>query len=210
MTDLRTISEQFDNTVNGWLSFVDSNEYVSAALSLFLIVYAAYAAPKLPGYILRLFDNPLFKLVLFFLIVYTAKRNPTVAIVAAIGLMVTLHALNKLKLDHMMMTLMSHNKPAMQEEMTHEEMRDHMSMEETAMEEMSVPAEAMAHGIQEEVNGEEKLPMPPTPGTQCTKRLNYKNNFYPQYVNMKPTAYQARYTGNEVNGFDPNSGYASI
>ena len=68
--------------------------------------------------------------------------------------------------------------------------------------------------IGEEVNGasveEELLPAPPTPGTQCTKRGNYRNDFYPQYVNMKPDAYMARYTGNEVNGFDPNSGYASI
>jgi len=208
MTDLRTISEQFDNTVNGWLSFIDSNEYVSSALSLFLIVYAAYAAPKLPGYILNLFDNPLFKLVLFFLIVYTAKKNPTVAIIAAIGLMVTLHALNKLKLDQMMMALMRSNGQAMEEEAA--EMDEPLTIDEVAMEEMSLPAEAVANGIQEEINEEEKLPMPSTPGTQCTKRVNFRNHFYPQYVNMKPTAYKARYTGNEVNGFDPNSGYASI
>lgn len=45
---------------------------------------------------------------------------------------------------------------------------------------------------------------------QCNKKEDYKNNFYPQYVNMKPDAYIGRYTDNNVNGFDSNTAYASI
>jgi len=102
MDSLNDAAKNFDATVTNWLSFLD-NEYISGALIIFLIVYASYAAPKLPPYILKLFDNPLFKLLIFFLIVYSAKKNPTVAIIAAVGLMVTIHALNKLKLDQMLM-----------------------------------------------------------------------------------------------------------
>ena len=224
MENLENMTNQFDNTVRGWLSVVDDNQYVSTALSLFLIIYAAYAVPKLPGYVLRIFDNPLVKLLLFFLIAYTARRNPTVAIIAAVGVLVTLQALNKMKLDQMMMGLMQ--REAMEGNRGRSEMgrgmgamaemeQGNMSMEDMRREEMGMPREAFEE-IEEEINGgeegstEELLPAPPTPGTQCVKQGNYRNDFYPQYVNMKPDAYMARYSGNEVNGFDPNSGYASI
>lgn len=223
MENLENMTNQFDNTVRNWLSVVDDNQYVSTALSLFLIVYAAYAVPKLPEYVLRVFDNPLVKLLLFFLIAYTARRNPTVAIIAAVGLLVTLQALNKMKLDQMMMGLVqreaiegNRGRSVMGHgmgEMAQMEEGD-MSMEDMRRAEMEMPRESF-EDIEEEVNGgngstEELLPAPQTPGTQCVKRDNYRNNFYPQYVNMKPDAYMARYSGNEVNGFDPNSGYASI
>ena len=199
MNQIKAATDSFDNTVRNLLSPIDDNEYVSAGLTLFLIVYAAYAAPRLPGSILRLFDYTLVKLLMFFMIVYMARRNPTVAIIAAIGLMVTLHALNRFKLDQMMMSLM--NREAMQQVAAEEagELGE-LAMEEAgARSEMEVPEEELA-GLQEEVNG----------GEGCARRGNYRNNFYPQYVHMKPDAYLSRYTGNEVNGFDPNSGYASI
>lgn len=39
---------------------------------------------------------------------------------------------------------------------------------------------------------------------------NYHNSFYPQYTNMKPDAYMARYTGDSVNGYDPTATYSRI
>lgn len=100
--------EAFDNTVKNYLSFLD-NEYVSAGLSLFLIVYAGMAAPKLPGYIAKLFDYTLFKLFIFFLIVFVSRRNPTVAIIAAIAVMVSIMSLNMLKLGESMVVLGKHH-----------------------------------------------------------------------------------------------------
>lgn len=88
--------EVFDNTVKGYLSFLD-NEYVSAGLALFLVLYASLAAPKLPASVAHLFDNLLFKLLVFFLIVYVSRKNVTIAIIASVAVMVSLMTLNKLK-----------------------------------------------------------------------------------------------------------------
>ena len=140
MDKIDSAVKTFDNTVKGWLSFIDDNEYVTAALTIFLIVYASYAAPKLPPYILKLFDNPLFKLLIFFLIVYTAKKNPTVAIIAAVAFMVTIHALNKLKLDQMMMALVCKEKEHMANIQEHEMEQEMMPgfANEFAMEEQNL------------------------------------------------------------------------
>lgn len=86
----------FDETVKKYTSFLD-NEYVSAGLSIFLIIYAGMAAPKLPEYVARLFDYTLVKLLMFFLIVYISRKNATVAIIAAIAVMVSIMTLNRLK-----------------------------------------------------------------------------------------------------------------
>ena len=211
MDKIDSAVKTFDNTVKGWLSFIDDNEYVTAALTIFLIVYASYAAPKLPPYILKLFDNPLFKLLIFFLIVYTAKKNPTVAIIAAVAFMVTIHALNKLKLDQMMMALVCKEKEHMANIQEHEMEQEMMpgfanefAMEEIVRPEFIIP-EGAPGGIQTEIKGQ-----PLDDHTKCDKKSQYRNSFYPQYVNMKPDAYMARYTGNEVNGFDSNAAYASI
>lgn len=87
----------FDNTVKIYTTWLD-NPYVSSALTMFLIVYASMAAPKLPSYIANLFDYTLFKLLIFFLIVYVNNKNATVALVAAVALMVVIMILNRLKL----------------------------------------------------------------------------------------------------------------
>ena len=46
------------------------------------------------------------------------------------------------------------------------------------------------------MKGEEMPHMGNTEGD--TLKANYHNSFYPQYVNMKPDAYMARYTGDAV------------
>jgi hypothetical protein len=327
MDRLDSTVQDFDNTVKGWLSFVDNNEYISAAIALFLIVYASYAAPKLPPAILKLFDNPLFKLLIFFLIVYIARKSPTVAIIAAVGLMVTIHALNKFKINQSMMSMLcKHEKEKEREKMTnarrfrrdrikeqmtdtrcgsmkhheeherdhheeherdhHEEHeRDHHEEHERKhhgeherkhhgeheMEDHEMVNELihpMAHEVHprfhdvhplDDIDHDEEHPMnarrvrpmahdstqrekyprehemtveddmknlmgckgkmthkkkhkyrPPTHVSECSRTANFRNSFYPQYVDMKPDAYLARYTGTDVNGYDPHSKLASI
>jgi hypothetical protein len=98
--------EVFDNKVKNYLSFLD-NDYVSAGLSLFLILYAGMAAPKLPTYVAKLFDNVFVQLLMFFLIVYVSRKNPTVAIIAAVAVMVSLMTLNKIKFNQEMMSVVN-------------------------------------------------------------------------------------------------------
>ena len=103
MNKLSEFSDSFDRYVSPKISFLN-NEYVNAFLMIVLIAYASLAAPRLPENIVRLFDSPLTKLIVFFLIVYLAKHNAGVAIVAAIAVLVTLITLNKYNVKREMMS----------------------------------------------------------------------------------------------------------
>lgn len=96
--------DKIDNAIRDSLSFLD-NEYVNAGLSLFLILYAGMVAPKLPGYIVKAFDNYFVKLVMFFLIVYISRKDVTIAIISAVAVMVTLIALDRFKIAENMMNV---------------------------------------------------------------------------------------------------------
>lgn len=91
---------------DGFLSVIN-NEYVSAALSVVLVVYAGMAAPQLPERVARLFENTLFRVLVFFLIAYTARKDASVAAIAAIGLMVSLQTLNRYNLNRALGGLVS-------------------------------------------------------------------------------------------------------
>lgn len=189
--------QSFDNNVKSALSFLDRNQYISAAITVFLIVYAGMAAPRLPEYIARLFDNSFFKLLILFLIAYAARENPTVAIIAAIGLMVTLQVLNRYKINQQLARLMMINEQA--------------RAEEAAVRKEAFDGEEgeMVPDVQE-IAQEQHVPSVEEDPRSCVAKANFRNAFYPQYVNMKPDAYLARYTGDDVAGFDSTAGYASI
>jgi len=89
-----SVSNTFDTHTNKALSILD-NKYLSATISIILIIYASMAAPQLPENIARLFENMYFKAVFLFLIAYNAKRDPTVSLIATICIMVSLQTLNK-------------------------------------------------------------------------------------------------------------------
>lgn len=197
MDKISDLITNFDDNVKGWLSFIDSNEYVTAALGLFLIVYASYAAPRLPPNILKLFDYPVVKLIIFFLIVYAAKVNPTIAIIAAVGVMVTIHALNKMQFDEKVMILANRQQESMVSSVDIEPMQDRSELD-LQFEESTKGDNYIAEDSIVELNSEKK------------GGCNNKNDFYPQYQNMDPYPYVARYNNKDVGGFDPNSKYASV
>lgn len=104
----KRISDSFDKTVNSALGFIGKdNSYVSAALSIVLIVYASLAAPKLPQSIAKLFDYAWFKIIVFFLIALTARHQPTVAIIAAVAVLISLQTLNLYKVNSEMMAIVT-------------------------------------------------------------------------------------------------------
>lgn len=216
--------DQFDRTVSGALSVIDNNPYLSTSLSLFLVLYAGLAAPQLPEYVARMFDNQLFKLLIFFLVAYSSRKNPTIAIIAAVGLMVSLHTLTKFKVNRQLASMIFAQEAEAEAEAVAEENGQEMVMDNNlgldidsvVLAEEGVPEGALAELQAEEgANIEESMEPPAGAVPQevnggCTKRANFRNSFYPQYVNMKPDAYDARYTGNDINGFDASSAYASI
>ncbi|ARF10040.1 hypothetical protein Indivirus_9_17 [Indivirus ILV1] len=207
MTD---IMKTADDKVTGWLS----NEYVNIALALLLVVYSAYGVNTLPPYILRLFDMPLFKLLVFLLIVYLARKSPTIAIIAAVAVMVTLQVLTKMKIDDALLTSV---KKENMEQVAALKVNPEMAVHEIAQQEIHIPQEALI-----EIKTESKDVVSDDSGS-CVKQLQYNDNFYPQYTNLEqPTVYDARNTGKtvggydaslgnpEINGYDPNYNYAAL
>jgi len=83
--------------VNDGLEYVNDNKILSSVLGLFLVLYAALAAPKLPKSVSVWFDNTWFKLGFMFLIAYMATKDPSVAIISAVALLVTLQTLSAQK-----------------------------------------------------------------------------------------------------------------
>lgn len=105
------MQQKIDKTISGYLKVLD-NEYVSTALTLVLILYAGLAAPKLPENVAKVFDNSVVKLLVFILIAYIAKKNITVAIVAAVGVMVTLQTLTRHRVNSQMIKVINGEAPS--------------------------------------------------------------------------------------------------
>jgi len=187
--------EKFDNGVKNIFSVIDQNEYLSGSLILFLVLYAAYAAPRLPACVLRVFDYTLVKLGIFFLIVYAAKKNATVAIIAAIGLMVTIHALNNLKINEQFMAYLQR-----------EEMRN--VGQDVPVEMVMKPDDSFddheLRNLQDDSESSSK-----SSSKRCFKKSRFRDDAYPQYENMKPDAYLSRYSGG-ITAFDSKGDYAKV
>ena len=71
------------------------NPYVSATLTLFLILYGSLAAPQLPVSVMNLFDNAGFRLLVLVGIAFFANRNLQVALLVAIVFIITMNVLNE-------------------------------------------------------------------------------------------------------------------
>lgn len=74
------------------------NPYVATFLSLFLAMYGGLAAPQLPSNIAAVFNTDVGRMVVLFLIVFMSVRNPTLALLTAVGFTLSLQVLNQHKL----------------------------------------------------------------------------------------------------------------
>jgi hypothetical protein len=73
------------------------NKYVAGFVRVFLILYAGLVAPKLPSGMAALFKNAAFKVFVLFLVVYVGMKDPTVALLVAVGFTISMVTLNKLE-----------------------------------------------------------------------------------------------------------------
>ena len=75
------------------------NKNVSTIITLCLALYAGLAAPALPNEIILFFDTVLGRILLVFLIGFTASKNIEVALMVAVAFVVTLHVLNQRSIE---------------------------------------------------------------------------------------------------------------
>ena len=74
------------------LSVLD-NEYVNTFVKVFLAVYIAVWAPRLPGPLAALFKNNMFRLLMFFSVLYFATKDRIVALLIAVAFLVSMQSL---------------------------------------------------------------------------------------------------------------------
>lgn len=201
-----------NQTIRQNLRFLD-NQYVSAAISLFLVLYAGLAAPELPESVAKLFENTLFKLLVFFLIAYTSRKDPTVAIIAAVGLMISLQTLNRYNVEKKMVDVVR----ASEENASHG----------AAVEEFAAEQNRMSGEMQEALPPQ--IQMAPSQGgpsgqiPQCqlkeleqevapidSESVDFHDQFYPQYVDYDNQHLSRQYSQQLTGvGCDTNSDSSS-
>jgi len=91
-------TEKFNEVANDTMGVIGKNKYLSAALTLTLVLYAGFAAPKLPDNVALMFENPIVQFVMAAMIVYSSGSDPVVAVAASVAFMATLYAINNIKL----------------------------------------------------------------------------------------------------------------
>ena len=86
------------NSVNEALNEVFSNPYSKTILTMFLVLYGGLAAPKLPKVIADLFDNDVFRVIILAAVVYMGNRDPKLAIMIAMGFVISMNTLSNYKM----------------------------------------------------------------------------------------------------------------
>jgi hypothetical protein len=95
------VQKMFKNIINSSEKVLNralDNVYLNTSLKVFLALYAAFAAPKLPKSLVNLMDNTFTRIVFAFLIVLMAPVDPAMAIIIAVAFVVTLQTANKMRL----------------------------------------------------------------------------------------------------------------
>ena len=89
------------DTIKSWINsfgaFVRGNPYIMAILILVLISYASLVAPKLPLSAMKIFDNTIFKVIFFTIILLFARYSFTVSLIMALAFVISITALSRLK-----------------------------------------------------------------------------------------------------------------
>jgi hypothetical protein len=77
------------------LSDILNDKYISTALTIMIGLYAVSIGPNLPSFVKDLFANSIFKIIILFIVVVRANKNPTLSIVIAIAFVMTVDYLQK-------------------------------------------------------------------------------------------------------------------
>ena len=107
MLSVNSLLKRFNSMTSPLLSFLDTNSssyspYATGIISIFLISYAALAAPKLPRNVIDvLAGNPLVKVLFMAAIIwlFTNRKNPALAILIAVCFIVTVSLFEKYKMN---------------------------------------------------------------------------------------------------------------
>lgn len=110
------------------------NKLVSSLLSLLLVLYAGLVAPKLPENIVKILDYPVTKFIVMFLLAFLSYKDSSVALVAAIGIMVTFQTIARYQMNNDMEKVLE-NEDKKDEEVEIDVIPEEVNSVETVVEE---------------------------------------------------------------------------
>ena len=90
--------EKFIQPIEEILNRGLDNIYINTSIKVFLGLYAAFAAPKLPASIVNIMDNTLIRILIAFVIVLIATKDPSIALIVSVAFVITLQTANKHRL----------------------------------------------------------------------------------------------------------------
>jgi len=91
----KTAFHAFDKTVGEVLS----NQYVSYALKIIMVLYAAFMADSVPSGVASVLDHSLVRFFIILCIAYLARHDPVLAIVSAIAFVISIQNMNREKVN---------------------------------------------------------------------------------------------------------------
>ena len=98
MNQIRKLTMPVISEIEKILNRSLDNVYLNTALKVFLVLYAALAAPQFPPKLAFLMDNIFVRIGISFLIVFMALRDPSLALIIAVAFVISLQTANKLRL----------------------------------------------------------------------------------------------------------------
>tara|TARA_E500000178_G_C16827932_1_gene664653 strand:- start:16 stop:483 length:468 start_codon:yes stop_codon:yes gene_type:complete len=84
--------------IDSKLSMLFNNKTTSTLLTLILLGYASLVRHDIPNFVVKLFDNPIFRILVLSLIIYKGNKDPKLAIMVAVGFTVTMNVITRKKL----------------------------------------------------------------------------------------------------------------
>ena len=66
------------------------NKFVSTGITLMIGLYASLLGPQLPAFVKNLFNNTIFRILVLFLVLVRANKDPAMAIVIVIAFVLTM------------------------------------------------------------------------------------------------------------------------
>uniref|UniRef100_A0A6C0B3J8 Uncharacterized protein n=1 Tax=viral metagenome TaxID=1070528 RepID=A0A6C0B3J8_9ZZZZ len=101
MNQIKKLTKPIISEIEKILNRGLDNVYLNTALKVFLVLYAALAAPQFPPKLAFLMDNIFVRIGVSFLIVFMALRDPGMALIIAVAFVISLQTANKLRLMNM-------------------------------------------------------------------------------------------------------------
>jgi hypothetical protein len=71
------------------------NKYFFAVFSVFMFMYAAQIRPTLPKFIMDLFQNPIFRVAILFLVLVRGYKDPQFSLIIAVAFLLIMNVVNE-------------------------------------------------------------------------------------------------------------------